>query len=431
MSNSKVLFILTGSIACYKACHVISRLVQNGCDVQVVATPAALQFVGSATLEGLSGKPVISDMYASGNVMEHIHLMRWADAVLVAPATANFINKAAQGIADDLVQTLFLAHDFTRPFLVAPAMNTSMYTHPVTQRSLKTLKDMGIQILETASGVLACGEEGWGKLLEPDLIIAKVLEELKNKSATSLNEQSQSENEKSKTQTPSPLSKIKVLVTAGGTQEPIDTVRVISNLSSGRTGIAIAEHLAQIGFDVTLLQSHGSMKAEHVSHRAVFTSFAILDETMRELLSKESFTHVIHTAAVSDYSVDSIEIQGTKFQPMDIKKMSSDADQMSIHLKRNHKIVDRLKDYSKNKDLKVIAFKLTSHATPDERQAAVKKLFTNSKADFVVHNDLTEIDVARKTHKFTFVSPTNKVPCESLQQLKNELVQVLIRKEII
>ncbi len=422
MSKSKVLFILTGSIACYKACHVISRLVQNGCDVQVVASPAALQFVGAATLEGLSGKPVISDMYASGNVMEHIHLMRWADAVLVAPATANFINKAAQGIADDLVQTLFLAHDFTRPFLVAPAMNTSMYTHPVTQKSLNTLKDMGIQILETASGVLACGEEGWGKLLEPDLILTKVLEELKKEGSLTA--------EKSKEAIPSPLSKVKILVTAGGTQEPIDTVRVISNLSSGRTGIAIAEHLAQMGFDVTLLQSHGSTKAEHVSRREVFTSFATLDEQMYELLSQEGFTHVIHTAAVSDYSVDSIEIHGKKFQPMDIKKMSSDADQMSIHLKRNHKIVDRLKYYSKNKDLKVIAFKLTSHATPDERQAAVEKLFTNSKADFVVHNDLTEIDVVRKTHKFTFVSPTNKIPCENLQQLKNELIQVLIPKDM-
>ena len=423
MSKSKVLFILTGSIACYKACHVISRLVQNGCDVQVVATPAALQFVGSATLEGLSGKPVISDMYASGNVMEHIHLMRWADAVLVAPATANFINKAAQGIADDLVQTLFLAHDFARPFLVAPAMNTSMYTHPVTQKSLNTLKDMGIQILETASGVLACGEEGWGKLLEPDLIIAKVLEELKKESPSS--------GERSVEQKPSPFSKVKILVTAGGTQEPIDTVRVISNLSSGRTGISIAEHLAQMGFDVTLLQSHGSAKADHVSRRAVFTSFATLDEKMHEMLSQENFTHVIHTAAVSDYSVESLEIQGKKFQPMDIKKMSSDAAAMSIHLKRNHKIVDRLKDYSKNKDLKVIAFKLTSHATSDERQTAVEKLFTNSKADFVVHNDLTEIDVVRKTHKFTFMSPTAKIPCESLQQLKNELIQVLIPKEMI
>lgn len=431
MLKSKVLFILTGSIACYKACHAISRLVQNGCEVQVVASPAALQFVGAATLEGLSGKPVVSDMYASGNVMDHIHLMRWADAVLVAPATANFINKAAQGIGDDLVQTLFLAHDFTRPFLVAPAMNTSMYTHPVTQKSLTALKDMGIQILETASGVLACGEEGWGKLLEPDVIVAKVLEHLKNKTSQRLPNEPQALVQKSTQQRTSPLNKIKVLVTAGGTQEPIDTVRVISNLSSGRTGIAIAEHLAQMGFDVTLLQSHGSAKAEYVSQKEAFTSFASLDEKMHHLLSQETFTHVIHTAAVSDYSVESLEIQGKKFPPMDIKKMSSDAEQMSIHLKRNHKIVDRLKDYSKNKELAVIAFKLTSHASIEERKAAVEKLFTNSKADFVVHNDLTEIDIIRRTHKFTFMSPKDSKPCESLQQLTNELIQVLLPKDMI
>jgi phosphopantothenoylcysteine decarboxylase/phosphopantothenate--cysteine ligase len=112
MSKSKVLFMMTGSIACYKACQVVSRLVQAGCEVQVVMTPAALKFVGNATLEGLTGKPVVSDMYTQGNVMDHIHLMRWADLILVAPATANFINKTAQGIGDDLVSTLFLGDEY-------------------------------------------------------------------------------------------------------------------------------------------------------------------------------------------------------------------------------------------------------------------------------------------------------------------------------
>ncbi|WP_041583639.1 bifunctional phosphopantothenoylcysteine decarboxylase/phosphopantothenate--cysteine ligase CoaBC [Bdellovibrio bacteriovorus] len=421
MSKSKVLFMMTGSIACYKACHVVSRLVQNNCDVQVVASPSALKFVGNATLEGLTGKPVISDMYAMGNVMDHIHLMRWADVILVAPATANFINKAAQGVGDDLLQTLFLAHDFKKPFLVAPAMNTSMYLHPVTQKSLTALKEMGVQILDTASGILACGEEGWGKLLEPDLILKMTLE--------ALHKPAQDTAVASVAPKSSALSKVKILITAGGTQEPIDTVRVISNLSSGRTGIALAEYMTQMGFDVTLLQAHASPKTEHVTRRDQFVSFATLDEKMKHYLSTEDFTHVIHAAAVSDYSVDHIEVDGQSFRPFEVKKVSSDADKMSIHLKRNHKIVDRLKDYSKNKDLKVIAFKLTSHATPEQRTRAVEKLFANSHADFVVHNDLSEIDIVNRTHKFTLFNHEGFVACENLDQLTSELIRVVLPKD--
>ena len=118
---------MTGSIACYKACNLISKLVQNDYDVQVVASASALHFVGNATLEGLTGKPVIHDLFQSGNIMDHIHLIRWCDLVITAPATANFINKISQGLGDDLLTTLFLAHDFKKPYLIAPAMNTSMY----------------------------------------------------------------------------------------------------------------------------------------------------------------------------------------------------------------------------------------------------------------------------------------------------------------
>ncbi|WP_347357360.1 bifunctional phosphopantothenoylcysteine decarboxylase/phosphopantothenate--cysteine ligase CoaBC [Bdellovibrio sp.] len=423
MSKSKILFMMTGSIACYKACHVISRLVQNNCDVQVVASPSALKFVGNATLEGLTGRPVISDMYATGNVMDHIHLMRWADLILVAPATANFLNKAAQGVGDDLLQTLFLAHDFKKPFLIAPAMNTSMYLHPVTQKSLTALKEMNLQILDTASGILACGEEGWGKLLEPDLILKMTLE--------ALHQTPTANNGTAEAPKSTALSKVKVLVTAGGTQEPIDTVRVISNLSSGRTGIALAEYMTEMGFDVTLLQAHGSAKSEHVKRRDVFVSFATLDEKIKHYLSTENFTHVIHAAAVSDYSVDTIEVDGQNYRPFEVKKVSSDADSMHIHLKRNHKIVDRLKDYSQNKDLKVIAFKLTSHASPEQRTAAVEKLFANSKADFVVHNDLSEIDIVKRTHKFTLYNHQGYVACDSLDQLTSELIRVLMPKDTL
>ncbi|UYL08629.1 bifunctional phosphopantothenoylcysteine decarboxylase/phosphopantothenate--cysteine ligase CoaBC [Bdellovibrio sp. SKB1291214] len=425
MSKSKVLFMMTGSIACYKACHVVSRLVQAGCEVQVVMTPAALKFVGNATLEGLTGKPVVSDMYTQGNVMDHIHLMRWANLILVAPATANFINKAAQGIGDDLVSTLFLAHDFKKPFLLAPAMNTSMYLHPVTQKSISALKSYGIEILDSASGILACGEDGYGKLLDPDEILKITLAHL-HKAAPMAEASAVAVAQRS-----SELSKIKVLITAGGTQEPIDTVRTITNLSSGRTGISLAEYMSQMGFDVTLIQAHGTAKAEHVSHRDYFTSFASLDTQLKKYLSENEFTHVIHAAAVSDYSVDSIEVDGKKYRPLEVKKVSSDSESMNVHLKRNHKIVDRLKDYSKNKNVKVVAFKLTSHATDEQKKAAVEKLFKASHADFVVHNDLTDIDIVNRTHKFTLYNHQSFVSCESLDQLTSELIRVMLPKDSV
>lgn len=413
MLKSKVLFILTGSIACYKACQVISRLVQYGCDVQVVATPSALEFVGNATIEGLTGKHVISDLFAAGDVMDHIHLVRWADLILVAPATANFINKAAQGVADDLVQTLFLAHDFKKPFLVAPAMNTTMYLHPVTQESTRKLISMGVKILETASGVLACGEEGLGKLLDPDLILKEVLDLLPSNTSFVQSQE----------------KPLKVLITAGGTQEPIDTVRVISNLSSGKTGVIISEVLTQQGCDVTLLQAHSSQVPSSQLKVQRFTSFEDLNEKLEAELKNKAYDMVIHAAAVSDYSVESVEIQGKKYPPMSIPKVSSNEEHMSIHLKKNFKIVNRLKDYSQNKDIDVVSFKLTSHASTEEKQLAVQKLFSESSVDAVVHNDLTDIDIKKGLHRFTLHSQGVERSLEGPDRLALALLErKLIRK---
>ena len=153
-SNSRphVLFQLSGSIAAYKACHVVSRLTQAGCDVQTVATDGALQFIGPATLEGLTGRAVATDTFEAGSQMDHIHLVRWADVIVLCPATANAINRLAAGMADDLIGTMFLAHDFTKPYVVVPAMNTAMYTHPATAASLERLRGWGIEILEPDAG---------------------------------------------------------------------------------------------------------------------------------------------------------------------------------------------------------------------------------------------------------------------------------------
>ena len=174
-----VLFLLTGSISCYKACFAISRLVQAGIEVRTVATAYALKFVGVATLEGLTGHPVASDIWEPGKAMDHINLARWADLALVAPATANTLNRLSAGLADDLVGSLFLAWEIQKkPWWVAPAMNVAMFNHPLAQASLQKLSGLGVRVLPTGEGALACGEEGAGRLLEPEQLVMQVLAEL-------------------------------------------------------------------------------------------------------------------------------------------------------------------------------------------------------------------------------------------------------------
>lgn len=178
MSKYKILFQLTGSIACFKACAVISRLVREGCEVKTACTPSALRFIAPATLEGLTGKPVYSDMFEPKQSIEHVALSKWLDLSIVCPATANILGKMASGIGDDCVSTLFLAHDFSKPCLVAPAMNRNMWKHPATKRSIGVLKEYGVQVLPVAHGRQACGDEGEGRLLEPDAIYGHIMRAL-------------------------------------------------------------------------------------------------------------------------------------------------------------------------------------------------------------------------------------------------------------
>jgi phosphopantothenoylcysteine decarboxylase len=172
----RLLFLLSGSIACYKACHAISRLAQAGIEIRTVATPAALRFVGAATLEGLTGSPIFTDVWTEGRAMDHIALARWADLALVCPATANTLNRLAAGLADDPIGALFLAWELDKkPWWVAPAMNHAMLAHPATQASLAKLAAMRVRVLDPGSGALACGEEGSGRLVEPEALILQVL----------------------------------------------------------------------------------------------------------------------------------------------------------------------------------------------------------------------------------------------------------------
>lgn len=178
-TGKNILFLLTGSIACFKACDLVSRLSKRGVAVQTVASAGALRFVGAATLEGLTGRPPFTDLYEPGRTMDHIRLARWADAALLCPATANSMNRLAAGLSDDAIGALFLAWEIkAKPWLVAPAMNATMWDHPATRAAREKLAGYGAKILPVGDGRLACGEQGEGRLLEVDALEPLVLEAL-------------------------------------------------------------------------------------------------------------------------------------------------------------------------------------------------------------------------------------------------------------
>ncbi len=370
MSNYKILFKITGSIAAYKSAALISKLVQNGCEVRTVVSEYALKFIGTTTLEALTGNQVYTDSFAPRQVMSHIDLVKWADLTILCPATANTINKMAHGIADNLLTSLFLAHDFSKPYLIAPAMNTLMYNHPATQGSMAKLSAWGTQVLPVAKGYLACGDTGSGKLLEPDEIYQIMMDVLKNQSI--------------------PVNKKKILITSGGTKEQIDDVRVISNVSTGKTGAAIADFFAEKKHQVTFVHSKDSHLPKANCQKVAYTSFNDLNETLQTLLSTESYDVVIHLAAVSDFYPASLEADNLNYELPLQRKLNSQSDTVTISFKKHFKIVDRIRAYSTNKEMLLVAFKLTTKALESERIDAVKRLLDSSNSDLVVANDFSD-----------------------------------------
>lgn len=399
LNNKNILIILTGSIACYKACTVISQLKQKGHAVKVVLSPSSLEFIGKSTIEGLTGEPPITDMYSCGHVMDHINLARWADLVLVAPATANYINKISHGIGDDLLTTLFLSHDFEKPFLVAPAMNTKMYLHPVTQASIEKLKQMGIEILETASGILACGEIGSGRLLEPDLIIKEVEKFLTKSSKADINKAT-------------PPKKIKVLITSGGTSEPIDDVRFITNRSTGATAATIANSLSESGLEVTYLHSQNAARAQSGCKHFSYETFSDLQTLLITKLKETHYDYVVHAAAVSDYSL-----------PQQTGKIDSEPRELTLTLIKNPKLINEIKKISPQ--TKLFAFKLTSAADETLINKKISALFNSSGCNYVIHNDWA--DIKNKNYKYRFFS--NNLNFKNVDDLQS--LSALIFQEIV
>ena len=384
MSKGKILFQLSGSIACFKAAAVISKLVQDGFELETVATRGALEFIGRATIEGLTGRPVHTDVFQAGAYMDHIRLAKWADVTILCPASANSIAKLANGIADDLVSTLFLAHDLQRPYIIAPAMNAVMFDHPATRKNLQTLREMGVRVLESGQGHLACGDVGSGRLLESE----EILQTLRAAFA---------ENHKAR----------RILITAGGTQEAIDGVRSITNQSTGRTGAALADVLIRKGYDVSLVHAENSIRPSSKSDRLKlrsFTDFKSLEHILKDELKSTSFDAVVHAAAVSDYSVSEIESEGRSWPATSKGKISSSG-AVTIRLSQNPKIIDSLRSFSRNPLTKVVAFKLTNTHDMTEQKAAIASLASHAHPDLIVHNDLNEI--AGPRHPFSIWRTTN------------------------
>lgn len=268
---------LTGGIGAYKAADLARLLVQDGIDVQAVMTESACHFVGPTTLQALTGKPVLTSLWdtQTGNGMPHINLSRAVNAILIAPATAGFIAKLAHGAADDLLSTLCLAR--TCPLYVAPAMNRQMWENPSTQRNIATLRGDGIIILGPASGEQACGENGMGRMLEPDELATAIRTALQ----------------------PGLLQGKRVLVTAGPTYEAIDAVRGITNASSGKTGYAVAQAALEAGAEVTLISGPVSLAAPSVARLIRVRSAQEMQAAVQQEVPQTDI--FISVAAVADY----------------------------------------------------------------------------------------------------------------------------------
>ena len=275
---------ITGGIAAYKSAELVRLLIKAGIDVQVVMTEVGTRFITPTTMQALSGKPVFTDAWDAriANNMAHIELSRGANAILIAPASADFIAKIANGLADDLLSTLVLARQPTCALLIAPAMNKEMWENAATQRNIARLVADGVTILGPDSGDQACGETGMGRMLEPDPLCTDVIDNIAAATATK------------------PLAGRHALVTAGPTFEPIDPVRGLTNMSSGKMGYAIADALRNAGADVVLISGPTAISPpSHVSMRNVTTSKQMLDAVRANLTDVDLFFAI---AAVADYT---------------------------------------------------------------------------------------------------------------------------------
>lgn len=399
LRGKKILVGISGGIAAYKAADVVSRLRKQGATVYVAMTKGATEFIAPLTLRTLSSNPVYVDMFEEPKVwnVEHIALAEAVDAVLIAPATANLLAKMAVGIADDFLSTVLLA---TRaPIFVAPAMNHNMYHHPTTQENLKRLQNRSVRILGPAAGFQACGTDGDGRMSEPQ----ELVEELQNFFAVS-----------------GLLAGKKALVTAGGTQEPLDPVRYLGNRSSGKMGFAVAEALREAGAETILITAPNELPTPAGVRRiSVMTAQEMYDAVMGEFYDVDI---VVKAAAVADYRPKaSVE-----------QKIKKDGTSLNLELVPNP---DILAECGKKKEHQfLVGFAAETEKLYEHAQAKMQR----KNVDMLVANDVTQpgAGFGSPTNIVSFLFPDGKridLPqmnkLEVARRLVQEVVEHLREKE--
>ena len=389
LRNKHIVLGITGSIAAYKACLIIRGLIKQGAEVQVVITPAGREFITPITLSTLTQKPVICDFFnhQDGTWNSHVDLGLWADAMLIAPATASTIGKMAHGVADNMLITTYLS--MKAPVFIAPAMDLDMYAHPSTQENLQLLSKRGNHIIEPGTGFLASKLEGKGRMQEPEEIVRTLDEYF-----------SQSQELKGK----------RVLITAGPTYEKIDPVRFIGNYSSGKMGFALAEECARRGAEVELVSGPVSLQIHHPSvHR---TNVEGAEEMFHA--ATERFTQAdiaILCAAVADFTPT--QVAGTK-----IKR---EGEELVLHLSPTHDIAQCLGNMKRDGQI-MIGFALE---TNDEEAHAKDKL-KRKNLDFIVMNSLQDKGAGFRhdTNKVTIIDAQGKTeyPLKDKKEVAEDIV---------
>lgn len=359
LKGKKIVLGITGSIAAYKACLIIRGLIKRGAEVQVVITPSGKEFITPITLSALTHKPVISEFFSQrdGTWNSHVDLGLWADAMLIAPCTASTLAKMANGVADNMLITTYLS--MKAPVFIAPAMDLDMYRHPSTQHNMDTLRSYGNHIVEPASGFLASGLEGKGRMEEPENIIAALERELAHEGGE----------EPSTTEGRPTLSGKRILITAGPTYEKIDPVRFIGNYSSGKMGFALAEECRKRGAEVTLVAGPVALQCHPDIHRIDVESCEEMFNATTEAFANEDAA--ILCAAVAD------------FKPAQVNdvKIKREGDGLHIDLVPTQDIAATL-GKMKTERQRIVAFALETNN--EEKNAEEKRRKKN--ADFIVLN---------------------------------------------
>ncbi|MWP49143.1 MULTISPECIES: bifunctional phosphopantothenoylcysteine decarboxylase/phosphopantothenate--cysteine ligase CoaBC [unclassified Gilliamella] len=396
LSGKRILLGITGGIAAYKCPDLVRHLKKCGAQVRVVLTDSASHFVTKMTLQAVSGNSVSSDLFdpSAELSMSHIELAKWADLVLIAPATANIIAKMANGIADDLLSTVCLATP--SPVVIAPAMNQQMYKAAATQHNLSVLASRNTLILGPDSGFQACGDIGPGRMLEPETIVENIKQYF---SATAA------------------LSGISITITAGPTIEEIDPVRYISNYSSGKMGFAIANAAAQMGATVTLISGPVHLDTpNNVNRIDVKSARQMYDQALEHAQKSTIF---ISCAAVADYHAKTIATQK-------IKK-TGDNDELVIELVKNPDIVASVAALKAHRPF-VVGF---AAETNDVKAYALKKL-TTKKLDLICANDVSDKSIGFNSDQNALTlywqNGEQTLPLSNKQQLATQLLETVITR---